>query len=271
MAPHLAQAVRRAYYATLSAVDAQVGRVLQWLQDAGLQGCTVVAFTADHGQALGEGNMWSMMGLTDTATRVPLLLRAPALQQPQARVHSGVVELLDLYPTLLSLAGLPPSAAGAELPGVDLSPALAPGGGGGSSALAARPGAFSQITRCLNCSAAYAGADAAQCAWDEGSDGARGFAVPCALMPRTEFDWMGVSIRTAEWRYSVYCRWDGGRLAPDFTRCSSVGLFNHSGEGLQQPLFDPDAGRESVNLAGQPEVAAVQAALHALVVAEFGG
>ena len=261
MAPALQRAVRRAYYAALTAADAQVGRALQFLERSGLANSTIVVLTADHGQALGEANLWSMMALRDASTRVPLVIRAPSpLQpQPQAPRYAGVAELVDLYPTLLALAGLPAAPAAWGLPGADLSPAL-------RGQPLAKDAAFSQVTRCWNCSAAYPGAAGAQCAWDASAD-ASAFAVPCALAPRAAFDAMGLSVRTAEWRYSVYCSWRGGALAVDWGNCSSAQLYDHRGEGERGPLFDPDA--EVENLAQDPGLAGVRAGLHARLVAHF--
>ena len=260
MAPALQHEARRAYYAAVSSVDTQVGRALAWLEGAGLANSTVVALSADHGQNLGEQGLWSMMSLQDTSTRVPLLLRGapPAAQAP---LCGAPAELVDLFPTLAALAGLPPPPPEWGLPGADLSPALR-----GAPLPAAAGAAFSQITRCWNCSAAYGG-EAAQCAWDAAADGGA-YAVPCALAPRSAFDAMGVSVRTSEWRYSAYCAWDGAALRVQFGNCSSEQLYDHRGGGAQQPLFDPEG--ELVNLAGDPRFAAVQRALRAAVEAQFG-
>jgi len=263
MAPALQREARRAYYATVSSVDTQVGRVLAWLAGAGLLNDTVVALSADHGQNLGEQGLWSMMSLQETSTRVPLLLRG-APPRAQAPLAASPVELVDLYPTLAALAGLPPPPAAWALPGVDLSPLLR--AGPPPRGAPAGRAAFSQITRCWNCSAAYAGDDA-QCQWDAAEDGGA-FAVPCALAPRGAFDVMGVSVRTAEWRYSVFCAWDGARLAPDFSNCSSEQLYDHRREG-GEPLFDPE--REVINLAGDARFSGVQRQLRAAAEAEFSG
>ncbi len=75
MAAALQRAARRAYYATVTAADAQAGRALAWLDAAALADDTVVLLSADHGQNLGERGLWSMMGLRDTATQVPLMIR----------------------------------------------------------------------------------------------------------------------------------------------------------------------------------------------------
>lgn len=263
MPPNGTRALRCAYYATVSGVDAQVGRALAFLDVdvAGLADSTVVALVADHGQALGERNLWSMMSTLDTATRVPMLLRA-APRQAQRSVYPHPVELVDLMPTLAALAGLPPLPPAWGLPGVDLSAALQPGGG----RVPGKDAAFSQITRCFNCSLAYGGGlEAAQCQWDEAADAL--FAVPCAKAPRTEFDLMGFSVRTDDWRYTLWCKWNGTALGPELRTCGHAELFDHRGEVGTQPLFRPDAEARSV--AGDPALAPVEAVLRAKLAAQF--
>jgi iduronate 2-sulfatase len=265
MAPALQRAVRRAYYAALTAADAQVGRALQFLERSGLANSTIVVLTADHGQALGEANLWSMMALRDASTRVPLVIRAPpsppSQPQPQAPRYAGVAELVDLYPTLLALAGLPAAPAAWGLPGADLSPAL-------RGQPLAKDAAFSQVTRCWNCSAAYAGSGggSAQCAYDAAAD-AGAYAVPCALTPRAQFDLMALSVRTAQWRYSTVCAWAGGALAPDLRNCSSSALYDHRRDAAW-PVFTGEG--EEVSVAGDPALAPVVQALHARLAEEFG-
>ena len=130
--------------------------------------------------------------------------------------------------------------------------------------------AFSQITRCRNCSRAYPGDTDAygyvSCEWDERQDSAK-YTVPCAKTPRTAFDWMGYSVRTRAWRYSLWCAWDGSRLAPDWRNCTGDELFDHRGDAALPP-FAPDLV-ENVNLANTPALAATQAELRARLVAAF--
>ena len=261
MADTQQRAARRAYYATVAGADTQLARVLVALEASGDANSTIVALAADHGQSLGERNLWSMMGLLDASTRVPLIVRLPpsfsAAAQP--RVYYEPVELVDLYPTLASLAGLPPPPAAWALPGADLSPAF-------SGGAVAKDAAFSQITRCFDCAAAYAN-ESAQCAYDAAADA--GFSVPCALAPREAFDVMGVSVRTRDWRLSAFCAWRGAELAVDLANCSSVQLFDHRGDFAPgDPLFDAEA--ESVNLANDTALSGVRDALMARIAAEFG-
>ena len=96
----------RAYSAATSFMDAQVGRVLAELRRLGLDKDTIVVFTGDHGYLLGEHGQWMKNILWDEADHVPLIIRAPGVTVA-ARKSPRTVELLDLYPTLTDLAGLP--------------------------------------------------------------------------------------------------------------------------------------------------------------------
>jgi iduronate 2-sulfatase len=91
------------YYASVSYMDAQVGKVLQALKKNGLEDRTIVIFTSDHGYHLGEHDFWAKVSLHDESSMVPLIVRVPG--KKPAVCHS-FVELLDLYPTVASLCGL---------------------------------------------------------------------------------------------------------------------------------------------------------------------
>lgn len=96
----------RGYYASTSYMDAQVGRVLDELKRLGLDRNTIVVFTGDHGYLLGEHGQWMKNVLWDQSTRVPLIVRAPGVTKAKTK-SPRTVEMLDLYPTLTELAGLP--------------------------------------------------------------------------------------------------------------------------------------------------------------------
>lgn len=98
--------LRHGYLACVSFLDAQVGRVLAELDRLGLAKNTVVVFWSDHGFHLGEHDLWGKTTNYELDTRVPLLVSAPGIARGGARA-SGLVELLDLYPTLAELCGLP--------------------------------------------------------------------------------------------------------------------------------------------------------------------
>ncbi len=98
--------LRHGYYACISYIDAQVGRVLDELDRLRLADSTVVVLWGDHGFHLGEQGMWGKTTNFELDTRVPLIVRAPGMKAAGGRTR-GLVELLDLYPTLSELASLP--------------------------------------------------------------------------------------------------------------------------------------------------------------------
>lgn len=97
----------RAYFAATSYMDAQVGRVVDALSDLGLEDDTIVVFTSDHGFMLGEHGQWMKNILWEPSARVPLIVRVPGKRKVAGKRSPRTVELLDIYPTLVELAGLP--------------------------------------------------------------------------------------------------------------------------------------------------------------------
>jgi iduronate 2-sulfatase len=98
----------QAYYASTTYMDAQVGRLLDALSELGLDQNTIVVFMSDHGFMLGEHGQWQKVMLWEESSRTPLIIRAPGNSRRGSKVGANV-ELLDIYPTLLDLAGLPQS------------------------------------------------------------------------------------------------------------------------------------------------------------------
>lgn len=91
------------YYASVAYMDAQVGKVLDAIDEAGIADRTIVIFTSDHGFHLGEHNFWAKVSLRDESAGVPLIISVPG---KKAAVSHSLVELLDLYPTIAALCGL---------------------------------------------------------------------------------------------------------------------------------------------------------------------
>jgi arylsulfatase A-like enzyme len=223
---HRRQAVQ-AYYASISFMDAQAGRVLDTLDRLGLAGNTIVVFTSDHGYHLGEHGLWKKQSLFEESARVPLLVAAPGKSRAGAVVRTPVSHV-DLYPTLAALAGV---KAPANLQGRSLAPLLtdpaAPhrgwaltqtlrggGGGGAGKRKAAASAEAGKVERAGRKTAATGGAENAA---------------------RTG----GYTLRTEHWRYT---EWDGGRQGRE--------LYDHRN--------DP---RELTNLASQPAHAVTVARL----------
>ena len=108
---------RQGYYGQISEVDHHVGRLLSSLDELGISDDTVVIFTSDHGEWLGEHLRYGKgYPAHDQCSRVPLLIRPADVTVP-ARTDTGLTEALDVLPTILDLAGIqiPPHLQGCSL------------------------------------------------------------------------------------------------------------------------------------------------------------
>lgn len=111
----------RAYYASISFMDAQVGRLLDTLDRLKLTSNTTIVFWGDNGYQLGEHGQWMKQTVFEAAARVPVLISGAGVSA-RGRGCARTVELLDLYPTLADLCGL--SGATSQLAGKSLRPLL---------------------------------------------------------------------------------------------------------------------------------------------------
>lgn len=91
------------YYATVTFMDDQVGRILEELERLGLRESTAIVFLSDHGYHLGEHTFWLKSNLHEDVTRVPLIISIPGMK---TRETDAIAELLDIYPTLADLTGI---------------------------------------------------------------------------------------------------------------------------------------------------------------------
>ncbi|SDU68456.1 sulfatase family protein [Jiangella alkaliphila] len=116
--------LRAYYYACVSHVDAEIGRILDQLDESGLRENTLVIFTADHGEYLGDHWAFGKRGYHDAAARIPLVLSRPATL-PAGAARPALAGLTDVAPTVLAATGADP--AGLDPDGLDLLP-VATGG-----------------------------------------------------------------------------------------------------------------------------------------------
>jgi iduronate 2-sulfatase len=102
----LARQLKHGYYAAISYMDAQVGKVLDELDRLGLRENTIIILWGDHGWKLGEHDAWCKHSNVENDVNAPLLLSVPGMKNPGAHTDA-LVEFVDIYPTLCELAGLP--------------------------------------------------------------------------------------------------------------------------------------------------------------------
>ncbi|MEO0446240.1 MAG: sulfatase/phosphatase domain-containing protein, partial [Verrucomicrobiota bacterium] len=130
-----ARRCKQAYYASISFLDAQVGRLMDALHELGLMEKTIIVFWSDHGYFLGEKGLWYKRKAFERSARAPLLIAGPGIDQ--GTTITQPVELLDLYPTLADFCRLPTPE---NLEGLSLRPLLT-----GNPEAWTKPAALTQI------------------------------------------------------------------------------------------------------------------------------
>lgn len=138
--PEQRRAAIRAYLACVSYVDAQAGRLLAAIKEMGLDDNTIIIFTADHGWHLGEHGLWHKRSLFEESARVPFIFSMPGMKTG-GQQSGGLIELIDVFPTLCDLCGVP---APAQLQGKSLRPQI------DDTATSVHDAAFTQARRGKN-------------------------------------------------------------------------------------------------------------------------
>ena len=111
------------YYASMSYADAQIGKLVDALDENGLSDSTIVVLWGDHGWHLGDLGIWTKHTNYEQANRIPLLIIAPGVAKPGS-VSGQMISTVDLYPTLAELAGLPAPKGPQPIDGVSMAPVL---------------------------------------------------------------------------------------------------------------------------------------------------
>jgi len=211
--PEQAAEIRHGYFANISYMDAQLGKVLDALDRSGVADRTIITFISDHGYHLGEHTLWGKTSTFELDARVPFFIAAPAMKSAGKRTES-LAELVDLFPTLVDLCGLPKPRG---LEGASLAPVLR------DPAKAVKRAAFTQHPR-----PAY---------YDREPD----------KQPKA----MGVSVRTAQVRYTEWRDWK-------------------SGEAIARELYEnADEPAELRNAVDDPRLARAQREAGALLRKQF--
>ncbi len=165
MSDDLRRQCAQAYYASISFMDAQLGRVVAALEELGLADDTIIVLTSDHGYHMGEHGLYQKMTLFEESARVPLIIVAPNVTRAGTRVASPV-GLIDLYPTLAELCGVKTPE---NLQGQSLVPMLK------DPTIKGRGWALSQVTRRRGQKAFFGYSIRTErwryTEWDEGAEG----------------------------------------------------------------------------------------------------
>ncbi len=120
-APFTEEQIQRAaaaYYGTCARLDAQIGRVLNALEEMNLDETTRVVYTSDHGESLGSRGLFGKFTMYEESAGVPLIMAGPDV--PEGETSGEIVSLVDMYPTFLEALGVQPNEAEADLPGESL-------------------------------------------------------------------------------------------------------------------------------------------------------
>lgn len=119
----LARTLVHGYYAALSYMDAQLGRVMDELDRLNLATNTIIVLWGDHGYHLGDHGQWTKHTNFEEANRIPLIVVAPGVTKP-ATTTKALAETVDIFPTLAELAGLPAPTGSQRIDGTSLVPVL---------------------------------------------------------------------------------------------------------------------------------------------------
>ena len=221
--------LRRAYYSCVSYTDAQLGKVISAMELMGFADETIIVLWADHGWQLGEHNHWTKHTNFEDATHVPFMLKVPGVTDKGMRTKA-LVELIDIFPTITELAGLPVPPlcpVNSKYPlvcveGTSLTPLLK------DPTQQWKKAAFSQYAR-----------------------PAGGMIVipnePAFDKTEHEENVMGYSIRVDQYRFTDWYRFNRTTATPNFTDIWGTELYNHT----EPTVFFND---ENINMAHQPDM-----------------
>ncbi|XP_065190341.1 iduronate 2-sulfatase-like isoform X2 [Sycon ciliatum] len=232
------QYLRRSYYSAMTYTDAQVGKVMDKMEEMGFDNDTIVVLWGDHGWQLGEHGEWGKYTNFEDGTHVPFMLRVPGVTDEGMRTKA-LVELIDIYPTLAELTGLPApplcppmsQKVGTCVEGVSTVPLFH------NTTAAWKEASFSQYARPLSGLPSIPGHPPFPKGTDESV--------------------MGYTMRTDKYRYTEWVKFNHTTAVADWTDVWGRELYDHTLDS--EELFDD----ENENLVDKPEMAELVKKLHA--------
>jgi arylsulfatase A-like enzyme len=174
--PTNVRAFRQGYYAAAAFTDDLLGQLLDEIEALGIKDTTAVILTADHGWGLGEHNHFLKYTNWETDARVPLFVRVPWKPETMGKRTSALVELIDMYPSLAELAGVPVDLSKESLDGRSWAHLL------DDPSMEHKSAAYTQYPRC----------------WPDNKHTSESFThmARCTSVDKTDFAYMGYSVRT---------------------------------------------------------------------------
>lgn len=229
--------MRAGYYGAISWTDSQIGRLLQGMEDLGVAHKTIVVLFSDNGIMMGENSAYIKTDNWDLSTRVPLIFAGPGI--PHGKIRKTVVELLDVYPTLSHLAGLPVPT---NLHGKDNTKVVRSSAEHQFSSYAA----FSQTPRCGDYKSVRP--------WELLTTTIQW---TCLGTGRAKFNYIGYTVRTKDWRFTEWRLWNSTALSANWNTTGYLGneLYDHRGvipggdnlfESEQHNIYNDYAGTSYV-------------------------
>ena len=265
-----AATLRRDYYAAISWTDYQIGRLLNELDTLDSQGIinvsdTLIVFHSDHGWSLGEHGEWEKFTNYEHGTRVPLIIRAPFINNSSGIVTNTITELIDIFPTIADLAGIP-APDNYNLDGTSLRSIInyeidkktfhqqqqefinSSSSLSSSSTINVYPPAPYHLNN-------YALSVYPRCPTDLTNVSNYWANNDCLMTERINFPFMGISLRVNQWRYTEWRYWNYTLLTPDWSKDPiGIELYNHQDDN--GTTFD--GNYEQFNLAGLPQYQTIQ-------------
>lgn len=209
------QQLRMGYYTAVTHSDRLFGKVMDLLESLGLKNDTLVVVTGDHGWQLGEHAEWGKHTNYELAVRVPLLIRAPWKKNVIGKHSSNTfAELIDLYRTMVSLAGISVDDIESDVDGMDLSPVF------DDPTAYLKQMAFAQYSRCPG-DRYWPKREPGHPAW---------YMNNCEKVPSANISYMGYSIRSATHRYTEWFPWNGDQCEAVWDQSIGVELYDHTNE-----------------------------------------